>query len=350
MEFPPLRGRRLQKVSEAILAALRGGRNVDGSRSGDIPVAVVERAKRPISSVRARHPLFRKMRTAFQLIVAAIALAGASRAEEPARFTVPPSVYRARDQAIGALRSRLSAANPDAFESFLYQGPDGSKLWYRLFAPEVVADGQKYPLILVLHGAGGRGTDNMTQITGGAALSVGIWTLPEEQRLRPCFVLAPQCPPEPAAWIKDEDWDGTAHRHRPAPTKPLATVMEVLDRVIKENPVDEDRLYVMGVSMGGYGTWDSVVRAPHRFAAAVPVCGALADGQAPAIAHLPVWIFHGAADEVVSVSDSRSAFEQLRAAGGAPRYTEYQSGGHGIGNYAWTEPGLAEWLFAQRRR
>ena len=102
--------------------------------------------------------------------------------------------------------------------------------------------------------------------------------------------------------------------------------------------------------MGGYGTWDLVIRKPDWFAAAAPVCGGGYETQAEKIAKVPVWIFHGAADEVVSVSDSHSAFEQLRAAGGSPRYTEYEGGGHGIGAYAWTEPGLAEWLFAQRRR
>jgi len=284
-------------------------------------------------------------------IFAVLALAGGLHGQEPGgRFTIPAKVYRARDAAIGAMRSRLSASNPDAFESFLYKAADGAKIWYRLFAPDVPVDGKRYPLILVLHGAGGRGTDNLTQITGGAAVSAGIWTLPEEQRARPCFVLAPQCPPEPAAWIKDEDWDGTAHHHHPEPTTSLALVMEILKRVIEENPVDENRLYVMGASMGGYGTWDLLVRYPRRFAAAVPVCGALADDQAKAIAHVPVWIFHGAADDVVSVSDSRSAFDQLRAAGGSPKYTEYEDGSHNIGVYPWTEPGLAEWLFAQRKR
>jgi predicted peptidase len=283
--------------------------------------------------------------------VGLMAAAGGLQGDEGgAHFTVPANIYKARDAAIAAMGAALSASNPDAFEPFLYKDGEGRKLWYRLFKPDM-EDGRKYPLLLVLHGAGGRGTDNLVQITGrGAAVSVGIWTLPEAQKASPCFVLAPQCPPEPDAWIKNGDWGGASHPLHPELAHALAMVMDVLVLVAKENPVDEDRLYVMGASMGGYGTWDLLARYPDRFAAAIPVCGALADDQAARIAHVPVWIFHGSADDSVSVSDSRSAYAQLRAAGGSPRYTEYEGGDHHIAGYAWTEPGLMEWLFSQRRR
>ncbi len=126
-------------------------------------------------------------------------------------------------------------------------------------------------------------------------------------------------------------------------------VIELLDDIVKTQPVDLSRIYVVGPSMGGYGTWDLLTRQPERFAAAIPSCGGLAAGQAKRIAAVPVWIFHGNADEAVPVRYSRDAFAELTASGGTPRYTEYDEGPHHISVYAWTEPGMMEWLFAQKR-
>ena len=264
---------------------------------------------------------------------------------------VPQSEYTARDGEIQALRAALTASNPRLFAARVHRTAVGDELPYRLFTPAAApsAAGAKFPLLLLLHGAGGRGTDNLLQIQGmNACIGAGIWTLPEHQAAHPCYVLAPQCPPEPAAWTELGDWKLESRPHHPQPTPPLAQVMELLDQILTTQPVDLGRVYVLGPSMGGFGAWDLLVRQPGRFAAAVPVCGGLADGQAPKIAHVPVWIFHGAADDVVPVSLSRDDFAALTAAGAHPRYTEYQDGPHGIATYAWTEPGLIEWLFAQR--
>ncbi|RYD84726.1 MAG: phospholipase [Verrucomicrobiaceae bacterium] len=263
---------------------------------------------------------------------------------------IPRTSYTARDGEIQSLRGRLSAFNPREFQAHEYRGANGKTIPYRLFTPSDQEAGNKYPLVLVLHGSSSRGTDNLTQIASeNVAVSAGIWTLPENQKPRPCFVLAPQCPPAPDTWSRVESWGAETHSHDKEPTPVLATVLELLDEIMKENPVDPDRVYVIGASMGGFGSWDILVRRPNFFAAAVPVCGALAEGQAKSIAHMQVWIFHGAADVVVPVSGSRRAFEQLRASGGRPRYTEYMEGEHRISVYAWTEPSLMDWLFAQKR-
>jgi predicted peptidase len=281
-----------------------------------------------------------------------LVLAACSRAQpgpEPGWHSVPASEYRARDQAIEGLRKH-ALANVEEFEPALYRGTEGRLMPYRLFRPELKR-GEKYPLVLVLHGAGNRGMDNVSQISvRGSVLTAGIWALAENQKAHPCFVLAPQCPPEPAAWSPSPGWDETAHPFAPKPAPAGEMVMAILAQVCQAEAVDLARVYVVGVSMGGYGTWDFLARWPERFAAGVPVCGGMADDVAARFAQVRVLIFHGDADDVVSVSDSRRAFRQLRAAGATPKYTEYQGGGHQISGYAWTEPGALEWLFAQRRR
>ena len=263
--------------------------------------------------------------------------------------TVPRADYTARDGEIQKLRDRLISANQQTFQPYTFLDPSGLSLPYRLFQPAEPKPGQRYPLLLVLHGAGSRGTDNLAHITGKhASITTGYWTLPEHQATHPCFVLAPQCPPEPQAWIKNPDWVEGRHPFHETPAPALLATVHLLDRLLEEYPIDPARVYVLGASMGGYGTWDLLTRYPQKFAAAVPVCSGLADGQAPKIAHLPVWVFHGTLDDVEPISGSRSAVAQLQRAGGHPRYTEYQGGDHGISLHAWTEPGLLEWLFSQK--
>ncbi len=273
-----------------------------------------------------------------------------ARAELPAsdRVLEPRERWITRNQEIDSLRTRLQKSNPETFKPGTYLDAGGGSINYRLFEPQA-EPGQRYPLVLVLHGAGSRGADNLAQITGKhVSITAGIWTLPENQKVNPCFVLVPQCPPEPAAWIKAVDWDPGHQPFHEKPAPALLMAVHLLEALIEELPVDKTRLYVLGASMGGYGTWDLLTRYPHRFAAAVPVCGALADGQAARLAHIPAWIFHGTADDVVPVACSQRAFDQLRRAGGKPRYTEFDGGDHGIALYAWTEPGLIQWMFAQK--
>jgi len=105
----------------------------------------------------------------------------------------------------------------------------------------------------------------------------------------------------------------------------------------------------MGLSMGGYGTWDMIQRNPQMFAAAVPICGGGDVTKAERIARLPVWAFHGNKDNVVPTSRSRDMIEAMRKAGGSPHYTESPGVGHGVWTVAFGDPELAKWLFAQRR-
>lgn len=270
---------------------------------------------------------------------------------KPAPKVIAREEYTARNAEIEALRTKLIASNPQRFEALEHRSASGKVMPYRLFKPALATPNAKLPLVLVLHGGSGSGIDNLAHITGrNSCVSTGVWTLPENQTARPCFVLAPQCPPFPADWTETADWTVKSRPYRENTAQPLAMVIELLDNIAKTQPVDLSRIYVVGSSMGGYGAWDFLTRRPDQFAAAIPSCGALADGQAKRIAAVPIWIFHGNADELVSVEYSRSAFAELTASGGSPRYTEYDGGPHHISVYAWTEPGMMEWLFAQVRK
>ena len=133
------------------------------------------------------------------------------------------------------------------------------------------------------------------------------------------------------------------------PSVPMGLLLELLPKFRDEFAIDTDRIYVMGLSMGGYGTWDMIQRYPEMFAAAVPICGGGDATKAERIARMPVWAFHGNRDTVVPTSRSRDMIEAMRKAGGSPRYTESPGVGHGVWGVAFGDPELAKWLFAQRR-
>jgi predicted peptidase len=197
---------------------------------------------------------------------------------------------------------------------------------YRVFVPKNLE--RPAPVILFLHGAGECGDDGLAPTTVG--IGPAIRRNPERF---PAIVVFPQCP------------YGAAWRGRPLDAARLA-----LEQTVAELGGDDSRLYLTGISMGGYGTWSLARRDPKRFAALVPVCGGTRE---PEIARLfvdvPVWIFHGDADTVIPVSESRVMAEALRRLGGDVRYTEYAGVGHNSWDRAYAEPELMPWLLAQRR-
>ncbi|TLD69414.1 hypothetical protein FEM03_17360 [Phragmitibacter flavus] len=276
-----------------------------------------------------------------------VSLSTQAQSVEPQVQIVPPSDYQSRDAEVEALHQRLEKENPRRFQARTFEHA-GREVRYRWFTPKS-ADG-RLPLIITLHGSSGKGSDNLTQLTGGnATLSAGVWASPESQAKHPCFVLAPQCPPG-EMWTHTASWTSPDHPLAPQPAPALADVMALLDELLKTHPIDPTRIYLAGASMGGYGTWDWIVREPQRFAAAIPVCGGMPEGQAAQLKRLPLWIFHGENDNIVPVAESRRAFAEITAAGGHPRYTEFAKGAHRISVYVWSDPKIAEWLFAQKRK
>ena len=231
----------------------------------------------------------------------------------------------------------------DDYEARTFTAADGATLGYRLLAPKTVEPGKKYPLVLFLHGAGERGADNGVQIKHGAPL----FAKPEVREKYPCYVLAPQCPLE-KTWSAVKGWTGP-NTYEEQPTEPMKLALGALDAVLKEFPVDTDRLYVTGLSMGGYGTWDLLTRAPGRWAAAAPICGG-GDASRIAVAKaVPVWAFHGVLDPTVPVVRTQELIAALKAAGGKPMYSEYPYIKHDSWGTAYGEPELLPWMFAQKR-
>jgi len=231
----------------------------------------------------------------------------------------------------------------DEYEALTFAGAEGAQLGYRLLKPKEYDAAKKYPLVLVLHGAGERGTDNAAQLKYGAPL----FLKPQVREKYPCFVVAPQCPPD-ETWSAVKGWTGP-NAFEETPTGPMKLVLGVLDAVLKEFPIDQDRLYVTGLSMGGYGTWDLLTRQPERWAAAAPICGGGDVARIAPAKGVALWAFHGLLDPTVPVVRSREMIAALEAAGGKPLYSEYPYAKHDSWNVAYAEPELLPWMFAQKR-
>ena len=214
---------------------------------------------------------------------------------------------------------------------------------YRLLQPSAYTPQQKYPLVIFLHGAGERGTDNQKQLIHGT----GLFTNEKNRKEFPCFVFVPQCPEE-QQWV-DMPWAADSGVRPPQPSMAMQLMLNALEKLLKEYSIDTNRLYVTGLSMGGFGTWDLITRFPGRFAAAAPVCGG-GDEQTitAAVGRVPIWAFHSADDNVVKVHRSRKMVEAIRAVGGSPKYFEYSGLGHFSWGKAYAEPELLPWMFAQR--
>lgn len=215
---------------------------------------------------------------------------------------------------------------------------------YRLLTPARIVAGTKYPVVLFLHGAGERGSDNLRQLK-----YLPAWMAePAAREAYPCFVLAPQCR-ENERWV-DVAWgDPQSSPQPPQPGVDLAAALAALEAVLTQEPCDADRIYLTGLSMGGYGTWDLAARMPERFAAAVPICGGGDERTAARLTKLPLWVFHGDADKAVPVERSRTMVAAVKSAGGTPRYTELPGVGHDSWTPAYRDPKLLDWLFGQRR-
>ena len=214
----------------------------------------------------------------------------------------------------------------------------GDTLPYRFLKPRNVEGGKTYPLIIFLHGAGERGNDNEKNIK-----HIKDLVLNNGNRGKfPCYVIAPQCP-EKLKWIESYN---SVFTDRPA--KPMQQFITLLEKILKENAIDPNRIYITGLSMGGFGTWDLIARYPNKFAAAVPICGGGDEKTAPKIKHIPIWAFHGAKDNTVPPEKSRKMIKALQDAGGSPGYCEYPDVEHPSWYQAYKDPYLFVWLFKQK--
>lgn len=239
----------------------------------------------------------------------------------------------------------VQAQTQNLWESHEYESYNETILPYRLLPPPVIEEGQTYPLVIFLHGAGERGANNKDQLKH---VSKSF----EEKRIRaayPAFVLFPQL-------RKRNTWSNGVYTSELATVSLenqagnyLSAVMDVIDQLEEDHPIDPERIYIGGLSMGGFGTWDALSRWPWRFAAAFPICGAGDPSTVDRFAHIPIWVFHGEDDAVVPVEASRLMVDHLRNAGSKVIYTEFPKVNHNSWDPAFETRHLLDWLFAQER-
>jgi len=230
-----------------------------------------------------------------------------------------------------AIPSISNASETGVFEDKVLVDGNGAEAKYVLFKPKGAAnpkEGETFPLILFLHGSGETGTDGKIQST------VGLGPVVKKQaETFPAFVIFAQS--------HKRTWSANSNDANRA--------LKMVDELCKSAPIDKDRIYLTGLSMGGYGTWSLAAAEPDRWAAIVPVCGGGNPKLVGKFKDLPCWCFHGDKDDAVKVSKSREMIEALKVAGANPKYTEYPGVGHNSWDKAYGTPELFTWLFEQKR-
>ena len=220
-------------------------------------------------------------------------------------------------------------------------------LRYRVLFPKNYDKNKSYPLVLFLHGSGECGRDNEKQLTHGSSL----FTDSLNQLNYPAIVLFPQCP-ENEGWvnIKDENKNTFTFIDNRKPTKPLEMVLRMIKYYKKNEAVDTKRIYVLGLSLGGMGTYDIICRNPKLFAAAIPICGGVNLDRLKSVRRIPIRIFHGSDDSAVSVEYSRNAYIELKANGSQQvKFKEYPGVNHNSWTPAFAEPDFMSWMFSQHK-
>jgi len=281
-------------------------------------------------------------RDVMRLCAAAPLAAWAGRAPDDAPPPLAPGAPQSAERTalIDAFRSK-SAGVGERFEARMHRG--SRAMPYRLFRP---SDAGKAPLVLYLHGSGGLGNDNQKQLGLGNVFGTLVWALADNQQRFPCYVVAPQTD---RGWAKYKESGSGPAQVVAGFGDGARLALDIVQWLMREFPIDDQRLYVTGQSMGGAGAWNLIAHRPQVFAAAAICCGsATPDSMAPLV-HVPIWSFHGDADRTVPVAVSRDRIATLRKAGGHPFHTEYAGVDHNVWEWAYTEPALATWLFAQRR-
>lgn len=216
-------------------------------------------------------------------------------------------------------------------DSYHFVDKSGDSLHYRLLNPLDYDSTKKYPLIVCLHHGGAHGNDNIQQLSADPA----PFLMEQGNRTKfPSFIFMPQSP-------QNMSFSG-AYGAASVDSLVFRTIRQLQSRL----PIDTKRIYVLGISGGGYGSWDFISAHPEVFAAAIPICGGGDPKYGPKLVNVPIWAFHGARDKLAPVAHSRDMIHAIRKAGGKPKYTEYEYAGHGIWDKV-REEGIMEWMFAQ---
>ena len=240
--------------------------------------------------------------------------------------------FRLSVLALGCLFGLASLQGADKIEhGFLnkvHKDDDGKESKYVVFVPHGYTGEKPVPVVMFLHGAGSTGDDGKKQVSGIAA------EIRRKEKEFPAIVVFPQS--QKRTWRADSE-DGKR-------------AMAILAETEKTYKVDDKRVYLTGLSMGGFGTWSLAAAHPDKWAAIVPVCGGGDTKAAAKIKDLPCWCFHGDADPTVKVDLSRNMIKAIKDAGGSPKYTEYPDVKHDSWTKAYASKELYTWLWEQKRK
>lgn len=241
------------------------------------------------------------------------------------------------------------AQTTDAYQAFRFI-QSGDTLPYRLLLPENFDPAQSYPLVVFLHGRGESGRDNRKQLVHGSS----IFLADSFRRKHPAIVVFPQC-------AANDYWSNVhtlANENGKRsfyfvpdgpPSRSMQLLLGLLDNLQQQFQIKKDQVYAMGLSMGGMGTFELVRRKPGLFAAAIPICGGAHPATARSVRKVKWWVFHGAKDDVVLPHFSEQMVEALQKQKASVRFTLYPNANHNSWDPAFAEPGLLDWLFAQRK-
>lgn len=224
--------------------------------------------------------------------------------------------------------NRLNAAQSDESgkqTAAVFETKDGTKVDYLFYLPkDYKKEGeQKFPFLIFLHGRG--------ESTGGIQ-AVAKWGPPQlvaRGEELPFIIVSPQCP-------AGDFWSSE---------KQVGVVTELIEGVMSTHAVDPQRVYLTGLSMGGFGSWALAAKSPEKFAAVVPICGAGDPKQANQLKDLPIWVFHGDQDNAIPIKHSNAMVEAIKAAGGSQiRYTTLEHVGHNSWSAAYASPDIYDWM------
>jgi predicted peptidase len=205
---------------------------------------------------------------------------------------------------------------------------NGASVKYVVYVPKGYNPEKAHPAILFLHGSGEQGDDGKKQAEVGLGSAIRLaedkWNY---------IVMFPQ-KPKGKGWFMDHE----------------KLILDIIEKTKKEYKVDEKRLYITGLSMGGFGTWSLIAKYPDMFAAAAPVCGGGNAADAPKIKDLPIWNFHGDKDNAVPIKRSQEMIDAIKAAGGNPKFTIYPGVGHNSWDKAYRDENLNEWFLQHSKK
>ncbi|MBX3401004.1 MAG: dienelactone hydrolase family protein [Gemmataceae bacterium] len=233
---------------------------------------------------------------------------------------------------VAMLTAPLAAADKGTFVDKVFKNEDGHESPYVVFVPANHDKDKPSPVLLFLHGAGETKGGSMMPIQQGIAPH--IKRMEEKKQLFKFITIIPQA--------ETRDWRADSPNAKRA--------LAMLDEVVKEYNGDPKRLYLTGLSMGGFGTWSIAAAMPDKFAAIAPICGGGKAEWGEKLKDLPIWCFHGAEDKVVPAKLSQDMIEAIKKAGGKPRYSEFPYVGHNSWDAAYAHDELYGWLLSHAKK